>query len=141
MPVLELSLDTESRAASSRSAVAETLSDVQVSAALRILGHLDTVAPDYVGRLTGSLVRLFVVVQQDHKQHGAALAPIPGWVPSVRAKCMPGHQIKLAATVDNGPALPFAIVQQDHKAPRWRPSPDAHCISHCMQRGPYLLGL
>ena len=52
----------------------------QVSAALRVLEHLDTVVPDYVSRFTGPLVKLFVVIQHDHKQSGLALAPVAGCV-------------------------------------------------------------
>ena len=62
---------------------------LQVSAALRILAHLDEVAPDYVYRMTGSLVKLFVVIQADHKQHSTALLPIPGCARSdTRAGCL-----------------------------------------------------
>lgn len=50
----------------------------QVSAALQILKHLDTVVPDYVSRFTGSLVKLFACIQQDHKQGGNTLMPVPG---------------------------------------------------------------
>ena len=51
---------------------------LQVSSALRILTHLDTLAPDYVTRFTAAFVKLYMSIQHEHKTGGTALAPVAG---------------------------------------------------------------
>ena len=50
----------------------------QVSTALRILVQLEALVPDYVSHFTAAFVKLYVAIQQEHKAHGMALAPITG---------------------------------------------------------------
>lgn len=51
-----------------------------VCATLKILHHLDKVAPDYVTRFTGPLVKLFQCIEREHTSHGTVLASrsLPG---------------------------------------------------------------
>lgn len=45
-----------------------------VCATLKILQHLDKVAPDYVTRFTPNLVKLFQCIEREHTSHGTVLA-------------------------------------------------------------------